>query len=255
MKKQMQDGSSSVTSASSSKAPSQASLRSSKSKSSTRSIPAPLVVEGFKMEVWAEDFQEQLQDELGDNTTSTLVGKRNIPDSFRGDQAMAALLSVLKQYHEGEEVTKVFCIQVGRAFMDNFGFFVNAVNPAKKFDGANPKAIYVFDQNLPVQVHKARKSCFPTTSDRVHVLEHECKVQDRSSLTKVYVNAFLASDAVAVVMRNKLAVSRADAVKFLNALNAKTNFCQSVLPHKPEFKDKKDLVFQFTPDCRRTNMG
>ena len=53
-------------------------------------------------------------------------------------------------------------------------------------------------------------------------------------------------------MRHHLATSREESVKFLNSLNAKANFYKPVVPNKPELKDKKDQLFQFTAVAERT---
>ena len=240
----MRDGAGSVVSGGSSKARSKASRKSKSSKSSK--VPAP-TIEGFMLEVYGEDFKKAMLPLLRDN--STVLTKA--PNSFRGDEAVDTLLEIIKDHaDEDEEVKQSFAIQVGRALASNLKLFVN-VNHEKKLLEHNKNDIYVFKNNLPIQVHKAKKN-YPSLWDRVKLLETHLEVKDRKTLMQTQTDCFVGKEAVNCIMDSNLAVSREEAVSLLNRMNETVKFCKHATNPKADIMDKKDQFYRFTPASVRT---
>lgn len=238
----MRDGSS-VVSGGSSKARSKASR---KSRSSKASRQAP-TIEAFMLEVYGEDFKEAMIPLLRDNS----AGLTKAPNSFRGDEAVDTLLQIIRNHSdEGEEVKPAFAIQVGRAIASELKLFVNTSHEKKQLE-VNKKEFYVFKNNLPIQVLKAKKN-YPSLWDRVKLLETHLEVKDRKSLLQTQADCFVAKEAVDILMDSNLAVSREEAVGLLNRMNEKVKFCKHATNSKTEFSDKKDQFFRFTPASVRT---
>lgn len=241
----MRDGASSVVSGASSKGRSRASTKKSKSSKSSRKL-AP-TIEAFMLEVYGEDFKNAMIPLLRDNSTALVKA----PNSFRGDEAVETLFEIIKDHaDEDEEVKQSFAIQVGRTLASEHKLFVN-VSHEKKLLEPNKKDFFVFKNNLPIQVHKAKKN-YPSLWDRVKLLETHLEVKDRKTLLQTHTDCFLGKEAVDCLMDSNLAISREEAVDLLNRMNEKVKFCKNCTNPKANIMDKKDQFYRFTPASVRT---
>ncbi|CAB9518611.1 expressed unknown protein [Seminavis robusta] len=221
--------------------------------------------ESFELETVAETFQNQLFAES--LVQDRLVGNKTIARSFLGSDAVTTLTDILQlqrlQQPETAEgftepaspVTREEALKVGRSIAEEFSFFAHHAATSKNGTSLvledSDQEVYVFEKNLPMQVHQVKKM-YPSPWDRVGLLEQHVEVKDRRGLVRVFNSCFVASEAVDAMMGLRIAKSRREAVHMVRKMNEKVNFFKPAnTTDRSEFKDDKNMFLKFIPKENR----
>ncbi|CAB9518612.1 expressed unknown protein [Seminavis robusta] len=213
-------------------------------------------MEGFKFEAVADLMQEQLRAE--NSVRDHKYGMKKIPNSFLGCDAVTALKDILETERlqssdpssfGNKPVTREEALEYGRKIAKDYRFFVhvNACKNKQLVLEDTDKDVYVFQNNLPIQVYKMKKQ-YPTPWSRVKVLEEHVQVKDNRGIVRVFQNSFIASEAVDVLMELKLVRSRGEGTHIMQKMNDKVKFFKSAnSTDQSDFRDDKAMFLQFTP--------
>lgn len=166
---------------------------------------------------------------------------RNYPNVLVGQDAITVLVEVLKEMGYNK-VTRPEALRLGREVNAQFRLLAHVADE-QKHDLKDEYLFYRFKNNLPIQVHQARKG--KSMWDIMDLFENGVDIQDRTYHFQTYPRCFIARDAVEVVLRMQLAVDREDAVELMLQANKECHAFEHVT-RDHDFQDAY-LFFRFIP--------
>jgi hypothetical protein len=202
------------------------------------------------LESLAIDFQEALYDR--DLIQDRMFGLIKYPNVFLGKDAVDVLVELLQEYNEGclgtrdSTVARDGALEVGRAIAVEYELFESAF-VMKNLDHElnDGKQFYKLKNNLPCEVANTTRNM--STLDKLRVMRKYVTIQDRMYRLRTYPRCFVGSEAVDVLMKKKIAISRQKAVKLVNKMNHEFHCFDHVADKGKKFEDGNSF-YRFLPD-------
>ncbi|CAB9504977.1 DEP domain-containing mTOR-interacting protein [Seminavis robusta] len=202
-------------------------------KSSTTDLVSRLVDD---LESLAMDFQVAMH-ERG-LVKDRKFGLITYPDAFVGRDAVGVLVDVLYEMHEEEEdISRQSALMVGRAMAEHLELFESAFRlKAMDHELSDDKYHYYhWKNNVPSDV--AQTTWEMSLMDKVKVLKKYVRIQDRYYRLKMYPRCFTGTEAVDVLMKQRIVVSRRDAVKLIRKMKREYGCFFNVTDKNQPFED------------------
>lgn len=212
-----------------------------------------------------DDLESLAMDFKGNLSGQDLVQDRRFglavyPGAFLGNDAVSVLVDLVQDLaeetpgYEEHKVTRAEALVVGRKMSERFQLFESAF-VLKSMDhelNDNRFQFYKFKHNLPCDVVNTKHGM--KASDYVIMLKSHVSVEDRTYRLRTYPRCFVGSQAVDVMMKERMAISRKDAVKLILKLNKKFSCFQHVCDEEITFDDAH-YFYRFKWDQELLNDG
>lgn len=193
------------------------------------------------LESFAMDFRAQLNDQgLIQNRR---FGLATYPDAFLGNEAVSVLVELLQDLveetpgYEDHVVAREEALVVGQKIAERFQLFESAF-VLKSMDhelSDDAFQFYKIKHNLPADVANSTNGMM--LADYVKVIKRDVAVADRAYRLRMYRSCFVGSEAVDLMMKKCLCVSREEAVKLIRKLNKRFSCFKHVCDSKRNFED------------------
>ena len=210
------------------------------------------------LESLAMDFRAQLSDQgLIQNRR---FGLATYPDAFLGSEAVSVLVELLQDLveetpgYEDHVVAREEALIVGQKIAETFQLFESAF-VLKSMDHElcdDAFQFYKIKHNLPADV--ANSTSGMMLADYVKVMKREAAVADRVYRLRLYRCCFVGSEAVDLMMKNRLCVSREDAVKLIRKVNKQFSCFKHVCDSRRNFEDGL-FYYRFKWDQEKLDSG
>lgn len=181
------------------------------------------------------------------------------PEAFVGREAVDVLVEVLQELNEEDPddqedsaITREAALHIGRAMADQYELFESAF-VLKKIDhelNDDRFQLYKWKNNLPSDV--AQITYHMSLKDKVKVLKKYVPIQDKFFRLKSYPRCFVGSDAVDVLLKHRIVVSRRDAVKLIRKMKQEFKCFYTIVSDKnnkdKSFDDGNYCFYRFKMD-------
>lgn len=213
------------------------------------------------MEELVDDLESLAMDFQAAMYHKGLVKDRKIalmtyPQAFRGRDAVDVLIECLRDINEetpGDEdskVTREAALAVGKAVAEKFQLFqsVLRLKSLDKYelndDGFH---FYRWNNNLPSDV--AQITYQMTLKDKFLTMKKYVPIKDRFFRLKTHPRCFVGSDAVDVLMKQRIVVSRKDAVTLIRQMKEEFGCFYTIISDKGQsFDDGGNCYYRFKMD-------
>lgn len=170
-------------------------------------------------------------------------GLATYPDAFKGSEAVSILVELLQEIleetagYEDHIVAREEALIVGQKIAKRYQLFDSAF-VLKSMDHElcdDPFQFYKMKHNLPADVANTTNGMM--LADYVKVMKRYMSVEDRVYRLKKYRSCFVGSEAVDMFMKQRLVVSREDAIKLIRKLNKRFSCFKHVCDKNRDFED------------------
>ncbi|CAB9497546.1 Rac exchanger 2 protein [Seminavis robusta] len=207
----------------------------------TSNAATPTSDESSHLEAIAAAFQDKIhQQNLIQDRKYRLQTYQNV---LVGKDAVSALVEVLQE-RGYNDVSRDQALKLGLEINQQFQILRHVTGDHELKD---EKLFYRLYRNLPSQVEQAKKE--KTSWDIMDMLERNVDIQDRVYHFRTYTQCFVGREAVDVILKLKLAMSREEAVELVLDSNREVHSLEHVT-RDHDFADAF-LFFRFIPQNER----